>query len=173
MAVIAKVGLLEHHGKVRTEAGIFEVRGSREEGYEVDGPQAEGPGHVRYDVDRDVLDLQRPGISVRIAFRPELEHTTFTLGGRAYELGGMDLGNIVIKDGAQTAVRGHETVSGVRLLYVAPELVPLERELAFGLAVRGAEVDASNWREDEPFLEWTKQQAEGAFLREDAKLRRD
>jgi hypothetical protein len=60
-------------------------------------------------------------------------------------------------------------VSGVRLLSVAPELLPIERELAFGLAVRGSAVDADYWREDEPFLEGIKQSAEDTFLREDAK----
>ncbi len=173
VAVIAKLGLLEHHGKVRTEAGIFEAQGTMDEGYEVGGPQAEGPGHVRYDADRDVLDIQRPGIELSIQFRPELERTTFTFRGHTYEVGTMDFGNIVIKEGAQPVVRGHETVSGVRLLSVGAELVPIERELAFGLAVRSAEVDASNWAEDEPFLESLKQGAEGAYLREDTKLRHE
>ncbi len=173
MAVIAKVGLLEHHGKVRTQAGIFEVRGTPEDGYEVGGPASEGTGHVRYDADRDVLDLQRPGAQASIVFRPELERTTFPFGGHTYEVAPMDFGNILIKEGDRPVVRGHETVSGVRLLFVAPELVPIERELAFGLAVRGAAVDASNWVEDEPFLEGLKQNAERGFLREDAKLHGD
>ncbi len=173
MTVIAKLGLLEHRGKVRTPAGIFEVRGTPEEGYEVDGPASEGRGRVRYDDDRDVLHIQRPGISLSIHFLPARAQTTFQFGGHTYEVGPMDLGGISIKEGTRVAVRGHETVSGVRLLFVAPELVPIERELAFGLAVRGDTVDADNWREDEPFLEGLKQDAEGAFLREDAKAHRE
>lgn len=170
MAVIAKVGLLEHRGKVRTGAGIFEVRGTADEGYEVGGPPSEGPGHVHYDIDRDVLDIQRPGVQVSIQFRGELEHTTFPFAGHTYEIGTMDFGNVSITEAGRPVVRGHETVSGVRLLFVAPELVPIERELAFGLAIRGAAVDASNWAEDEPFLESLKQSAEGAFLHEDDRL---
>ncbi len=170
MTVIAKLGFLEHHGKVRTQAGIFEARGTPEEGYEIAGPASEGPGRVRYDEDRDVLDIQRPGISVSIHFLPELEQTTFQFGGHAYEIGTMDFGEIAIREGTRLVVVGHETVSGVRLLVVAPEFVPIERELAFGLAVRGNAVDADNWREDEPFLEQLKQRAESAFLRGDAKL---
>lgn len=169
MAVLAKLGLREHSGKVRTRAGIFEVRGTPEDGYEVGGPQGEGPGHVRYDAERDVLDIQRPGIAVSIRFRPELEHTTFAFQGRTYEIGTMDVGNISVNEGSTPVVRGHETVSGVRLLTVAPEFVPIERELAFGLAVRSEAVDGDHWREDQPWLEWQKQQVEGAFLHEDAK----
>lgn len=173
VTVIAKLGILEHHGKVRTPAGIFEVQGTREEGYEVGGPEAEGPGRVRYDEGGDVLHIQRPGIEVSIHFLPELVATTFQFRGHSYEIGPMDAGNISIKEGITPVVRGHETVSGVRLLFVAPELVPIERELAFGLAVRGDALDAGNWREDEPFLEGLKQGAEGAFLREDAKAHRE
>lgn len=173
MVVIAKVGLLEHRGKVRTPAGIFEVRGLPDGWYEVDGSRPEGPGRVRYDEGRDVLELRRPGIDVSIHFRPELEHTTFELGGHTYEVATMDFGNISIREGPRPVVRGHETVSGVRLLSVAPDLVPVERELAFGLAIRGAAVDEGFWREDEPFLEGLKQSAEGAFLREDTKLRHE
>lgn len=170
MAVIAKVGLLEHGGKVRTEAGIFEVTRAPDGTYLVGGPAAQGSGKVRYDDHRETLEIQRPGVDVSIQFRPELERTTFEFGGRTYEVGTMDFGDISIQEGDRPVVRGHETVSGVRLLSVAPELVAIERELAFGLALRGSSVDEDHWREDQPFLEGLKERAEDAFLREDAKL---
>lgn len=173
MAVIAKVGLLEHGGKVRTKAGIYEARRAPDGWYVVQGPTAEGSGKVRYDEGRGTLEVQRPGVDVSIRFRAELEHTTFEFGGHTYEVGTMDFGDISIREGARPVVRGHETVSGVRLLSVAPELEPIERELAFGLALRGASVDENYWREDEPFLEGIKERAEDAFLREDAKARHE
>lgn len=64
----------------------------------------------------------------------------------------MDFGNISIKEGGRPAVRGHTTVSGVRLLVVAPDLEPLERELAFGLALRSSALDKDLWDEDHPLL---------------------
>lgn len=173
VTVIAKVGLLEHGGKVRTADGVFEVRLGADGWYEVGGPASQGGGKVHYDRDRDRLEIQRPDATVSIAFLPELEHTTFSFHGHMYEIATMDFGNVSIKEGGRPAVQGHETVSGVRLLSVASELVPIERELAFGLAVRGAAVDEDNWREDEPFLEGLKQGAEGAMLREDARLRHE
>jgi hypothetical protein len=173
VTVIAKVGLLEHGGKVRTAEGVFEVRAGPDGWFEVGGPGNEGGGKVYYDRDQDRLEIQRPGATVSIAFHSELEHTTFAFRGHTYEIATMDFGNVSIKEAGRPVVQGHETVSGVRLLSVASELVPIERELAFGLAVRGAAVDEDNWREDEPFLEGLKQGAEGAFLREDARLRHE
>ena len=170
MAVIAKLGWREHGGKVRIADGVFEVTLDPDGWYAVGGPPSEGAGKVRYDDERDTLEIRRAGVDVSIAFKPELEHTTFEFRGHAYEVGTMDFGNISIKEGTRPVARGHETVSGVRLLSVAPDLVPIERELAFGLALRGAAVDEGYWREDEPFLEGIRERAEGAFLHEDARL---
>ena len=62
----------------------------------------------------------------------------------------MDFGEISIKEGDRPVVRGHGTVSGVRLLEVAPEIEALERELAYGLALRSLALDKDLWREDNP-----------------------
>ena len=43
VAVIAKVGLLEHRGKVRTKEGVFEVVRGADGWYTVGGPAADGP----------------------------------------------------------------------------------------------------------------------------------
>lgn len=170
VAVIAKIGLLERRGKVRTPSGVFEVVREEDSGFTVGGPAAEGPGRVHYDDDRDVLDIQRPGISVSIVFRPELEHTTFDFRGHVYEVGTMDFGDISIREGGRSVVKGHVTISGVRLQSVEPELLPIERELAFGLALRSSSLDEDSWREDQPFLTGLEESAEDAVLREDERL---
>ena len=154
MVVVAKIGFLGEKGKVRTPAGIFGVHPGDDNWYTVEGPVTEGAGRVRYDDERNLLEIQRPGISLSIHFRPELEHTTFELNGHLYEIGTMDFGDITIKEGNLRVVRGHGTISGVRILEVAPELESVERELAFGLALRSAALDKDFWDEDHPL--WTR-----------------
>ena len=171
VAVIAKVGLLEHRGKVRTKEGVFEVVRGADGWYTVGGPAAEGPGKVRYDDERELLEIQRPGIVLSIHFRGELEHTTFTFRGHTYEVGTMDFGNISIREGTRPVVRGHVTVSGARLLSVADEMLPVERELVFGLAVRSSAADEDYWDESHPFLEGMKENAEESVLDEEARHR--
>jgi len=172
VAVIAKVGLREHGGKVRTKAGIFDVTLAEGGGYRVQGPAGEEPGLVRYDAERQILEIERPGVTLRIRFRPELEQTTFDFQGHHYEVGTMDFGNISVTEEGRPVVRGHVTVSGVRLLSVAPDLEPIERELAFGLALRGSAVDEMFWREDQPFLLGLGETTEDAVLREQERLHR-
>jgi hypothetical protein len=148
VVVVAKIGISEKKGKIRTPEGIYEVSRAEDGWYTVAGPVTRQPGRVRYNDDRNLLEIQRPEVSVSIHFRPELEHTTFELNGHVYEVGTMDFGDISIKEGSRSVVRGHGTVSGVRLLEVAPEIEALERELAFGLALRSLALDKDLWRED-------------------------
>jgi len=148
MAVTARIGLLEHRGKVRTQAGAFEVERADEGWYAVGGPPEEGAGRVRYDEDRQVIHIERPGIAVSIDFNPEPSNTTFEFQGHVYGVGSMDFGEISIKEGSRAVVRGHLTISGVRLVSVESELLPIERELAFGLALRGVALDEDFWRAD-------------------------
>ena len=169
VAVIAKVGLLEHRGKVRTKEGVFEVVRDGDGWYVVGGPAAEGSGKVRYDDEGELLEIERPGIAVSIHFRGELEHTTFTFGGRTYAVGTMDFGNISIKEGPRPVVSGHVTVSGARLVTVAPEMLPIERELAFGLALRSSAADDDYWDESHPFYELFKENTEESVLGEEAR----
>lgn len=146
MTVVAKIGLLEHHGKIRTEAGVFQVDRLEEGWYTVGAPGAEGPGRVRYDADRQIIEIERPGLSVSIDFDPEPSKTTFEFQGHAYVVGSMDFGEVSIREGSRPVVRGHVTISGVRLASVESDLRPIERELAFGLALRGVALDEDYWR---------------------------
>lgn len=171
MAVIAKIGLFEHRGKVRTEAGVFEVVRTEDDWYSVGGPAAEGSGHVRYDEDRQIIHIERPGVTLTIDFDPEPKRTIFQFQGHVYEVGSMDWGEISIKEGSRPVVRGHVTISGVRLVLVAPELLSVERELAFGLALRGAALDEDFWQAEHVYTEWSKDRVEDAVLREEEKRR--
>lgn len=152
MVVVAKIGLRGKAGRVRTPGGIYGVTPGDDDWYTVAGPVPAGSGRVRYDDERNLLEVQRPGISLSIYFRPEMERTTFELDRHVYEVATMDFGNISITEGGRPVVRGHGTVSGVRLLAVAPELEPVERELAFGLALRASALDRDLWDEDHPLL---------------------
>ena len=131
MVVVAKIGI-RGKGKVRTQEGIYEVKSADDGWLTVSGPPPEGPGSVRYLDERDLLEIERRGGTFSIHFRPELEQTRFELNGRVYEVATTDFGHISIAEGSRPVVRGHGTVSGVRLLAVAADLAPFERELAFG-----------------------------------------
>ena len=98
MVVVAKVGITEKKGKVRTPAGIFEVTRGKDGWYAVDAPKGQATGKVRYDDDRNVLDIERPDSTLSIHFRGELGQTTFSLNSRTYEVAPMDFGNIAITD---------------------------------------------------------------------------
>ena len=133
MVVVARIGISEKKGKVRTPEGIYDVRRVEDGWYTVAGPVVQQPGRVRYNDDRNLLEIERPGLSVSIHFRPELEHTTFELTGHTYEVGTMDFGEISIKEGDRPVVRGHGTVSGVRLLEVALRSRPWSANWPTGL----------------------------------------
>jgi hypothetical protein len=151
VVVVAKIGL-RGKGRIRTQEGIYDVRRAEDGWFEVAGPSSEGTGRVRYRDERDLLEIEGHGATLSIHFRPELEHTTFEFRGHSYEVATTDFGNVSIHEGSQPVVRGHGTISGVRLLQVAPDLAPVERELAFGFALRLAAQDEDLWDEDHPLL---------------------
>ncbi len=161
MVVVAKVGILEEHGRVRTEEGTFAVRPEDEGWFTVAGKTPEDAGRVRYDAPRELLEIERSGITVSIQFRPEMEKTIFNLDSHVYEVATMDFGNIDIHEGNRPVVKGHVTVSGVRLLSVESDLQPIERELAFGLALRSSEADKDFWKDDHIYSHYGWFQAPG------------
>ena len=140
--------MFDGHGKVRTDAGVFEVRHGDDGWFTIAGTGSEDSGRVRYHEDHKLLEIERPGVSVSIHFLGETEKTIFQFGGRPYEIGTMDFGEISIHDAGRQAVKGHSTVSGVRLTFVDSDFQPIERELAFGLALRSSAIDKEFWRED-------------------------
>ncbi len=150
VAVVAKLGVLEDHHKVKTDEGSFDVVPSEAGGYIVGAPSGQEPGLVSYETEQHVLDIRRPEVRVVIRFRPQTERTTFTLDEHVYDVGTMDFGNVDISERGRPVVRGYTTMSGVRLVSVAPELQPIERELAFGLALHSAWADETYARPESP-----------------------
>lgn len=91
-------------------------------------------GRVRYDALRDRIRIESPGASAVIPFR--WRGTAFTFRGQRYRVGPMAWGHVTVSRGDRPVATGRVTLSGVRLGYVAPELEPIARELAVGLAFR-------------------------------------
>ena len=151
VVVVAKIGI-RGKGKVRTQEGMYDVSPADDEWFVVSGSPGEESGRVRYRDEQDLLEIERRGVELSIHFRPELEHTTFELNGHVYEVATTDFGHISITEGSRPVVRGHGTVSGVRLLAVAADLAPVQRELAFGFALRLSAQDKDLWDEDHPLL---------------------
>ncbi len=165
MVVAVRLALLEHRGKVRTPEGTVEVRRGDDGWFVIPGLGSEPSGRVRYDAEREALALEHGDVRVSVQFRRESQDTTFTMGGHVFTLGRMDFGELSIREGTRVIVRGHATLSGVRLTLVGPELQPMERELALGLALRGSSLDDEFWREEHPFLEQVEQETERGWLR--------
>ncbi len=140
--------MLEDRGKVTTDEGTFEVWPSESGGYVVDAPSGKERGLVEYDHDHQVLRIERPELTLSITIRPAAERTTFEIGDRTYEVAPTDFGEIVFTEGSRTALRGHLTTSGAHLETFTAEFVPIARELAFGLALRGAWGDERFWRKE-------------------------
>src|SRR6266508_120865 len=137
VAVVAKTGILGG-GRVRTEEGVYRIRQAADGWYSILG-RTPASGRVRYNGARDILEIERPGVSLSIQFRSELEKTAFELDRTVYDVATMDFGRISIRERGRSVVEGRVTPSGVRLESVAPDLQPIERELAFGLALRSNE----------------------------------
>jgi len=145
VAIVAKTGIFGG-GKVRTEDAVCKVRPAGEGWYSIPGRTSGDSGRVRYHGARDILEIERPGVSLTIQFRSEMEKTTFELDRIAYDVATMDFGRVSIQERGRSVVEGRVTPGGVRLDSVAPELQPIERELAFGLALRSNEI-ARNFRQ--------------------------
>ncbi len=145
MAVVAKTGILEG-GKVRAEDGVCRARQEVDGWYSIVERTPGDSGRVRYNGARDILEIERLGVRLSIQFRPELERTSFELDRTVYDVATMDFGRVSIRERGRSVVEGRVTPGGVRLDSVAPELQPIERELAFGLALRSNEI-ARNFRQ--------------------------
>jgi hypothetical protein len=83
---------------------------------------------------RDRIHIDSPAGLLEIRFR--WRNTTFMWRGRRYRIESAFAGRVRIVNDVRPAVEGKTTWSGVRLTYVEPELRPIERELALGLALR-------------------------------------
>ncbi len=128
----AKIGILRD--RLVMEGVEYPLR--REGGGWVSVPSvgAQPGGRVRYDSLRDRIRIESCGGSTVIPFR--WRRTSFTFGGQQYRVGPMAWGHVMVSRGDRPVATGRVTPTGVRLGYVAPELEPMARELAVGLAFR-------------------------------------
>ena len=130
--VEARVGLLHH--RVLVDGASSAVWRGRGGWHLVEGSSGVLPGRVRYDSMRDRIHIDSAAGLLEIRFR--WRNTTFMWRGRRYRIESAFAGRTSSTIRTRPAVEGKTTWSGVRLTYVDPELRPIERELALGLALR-------------------------------------
>ena len=136
VTVEARIGILRD--RLVVEGVEYPVR--REGGGWVSLPPigSQPGGRVRYDAFRDRIRIESPGGTALIAFR--WRGTAFSFAGQQYRVGPMAWGHIMISRGDRPVLTGRVTMSGVRLGYVAPELVSIANGLAVGLAYRAVAI---------------------------------
>lgn len=132
VAVVVKRGLLRT-GSVLVDGEKYRVRRAKAGWFLVGGRTPFDAGRVRFERSRDRATLERSDETVVIQFR--LGETVFGWQGRPYRVGTMQWGQIEIEQEGRPVARGHVTVTGVHLEMVAPELLPIIRELAFALTM--------------------------------------
>ncbi len=132
VALEAKIGILKD--RLVVEGAEYPLR--REGGGWITVPTvgSRRGGRVRYDALRDRIRIETPSDAALIPFH--WRHTTFAFRGHTYRVGPMAWGHVMVSREERPVVTGRVTLSGVRLGYVAPELEPIARELAVGLAYR-------------------------------------
>ncbi len=122
-------------GRVTLDGVSYRVRRWKEGAFLVSAPPPMRPGWVRYFEYRDRAVVSAQDENLEIHFHPAT--TTIGWRGRAYRLASMTQGRIRITEGDREVVRGRVTPSGIRLDRVAPELLPIIRELALFLGKDG------------------------------------
>jgi hypothetical protein len=126
-------------GRIVVDHVSYRVHRDRDGSFIVPEIAAEGPGRVRYLSLRDEMFLENPSYQVEVRFRPG--ETSFEFDRNTYRIEPMTEGRILVRERERTVVEGRVTPSGVRLEAVAPELQPIQNELAFGLALRSEDLD--------------------------------
>ncbi len=89
------------------------------------------------DLDDLVLIDREDGV-LRVSFRKG--EGEFEWDGRRYHVATMVEGDIRIDQEGRPVARGHGTVSGIALDFVATELLPIIRPLAWGLTLKTEEI---------------------------------
>ncbi|HKZ98671.1 MAG TPA: hypothetical protein VJ326_03660 [Thermoplasmata archaeon] len=134
MAVEATIGIVSH--RLRVDDRDVPVRRAGRGWYAIPGIGPGGSSRIRYSPFSDRIRIEAAGPALEIRFH--LRRTTFVWQGRAYRIRSMAWGRVVVEREGRAVVRGTITWSGVRLDRVVPEIAPIVRELALGLAFRAA-----------------------------------
>ena len=125
---------LRGDGKIWVDRVESAVRRDKDGGYAVGAPDVWDRARMDYDAlgDRFVIELDEETIEV-----PFHEgEARFIWKDRAYHIASMVFGEVHIDQDGRAVATGFVTVTGVRLETVEPELLPLIRPLAWGLALR-------------------------------------
>jgi hypothetical protein len=112
----------------REDEGVFNVYGS----------DFRLAGCIRYLFWRDHAFLETGSHKVEISFHSR--ESSFVFNGATFRLGSMNEGRIVIRERDRVVMEGRVTPGGVRLEAVAMDLEPIQRELAFCLALRSEDL---------------------------------
>jgi hypothetical protein len=128
----ARIGILKD--RLVVEGVEYPIR--REGGGWVSVPSmgSRPSGRVHYDALRDRIRIESSLGSTVIPFR--WRGTNFNFGGQRYRIGPMAWGHVMVSRGDRPMATGRVTMHGVRLGFIAPELDPIAKELAIGLAFR-------------------------------------
>ena len=137
MGVLVRRGIVRA-GRLIADGVSYRIRRAGQGEYLI---QRMGPydiGCVRYFAYRDHLILENPWGRIEIRFHPT--GTSFAFDRRFHRIGSMLEGRIVIYERHRLVAKGRVTPSGVRLETLAPDLHPIQRELALGLALRSEDL---------------------------------
>jgi hypothetical protein len=126
-------------GRVIVDDVRWRVKRDGKEDFKVHGPDFRVVGGIRYLFWRDTALLETPLHKIEISFRSQ--ETSFVFASRTYRLGSMNEGRIVIRERERVVLEGRVTPSGVRLETLAMDLEPIQKELAFCLALRSEDLD--------------------------------
>ncbi len=133
VALVARHGLLKD-GRIRIEGVRTRVERDRGGWYVVRDLPPLGDARVLFRDIQDLAVIQWPGTILRVPFHSG--EAEFVWEERRYVIGTMIEGEIRIRQDDRVVVRGHATVSGLRLDEVASELLPIIRPLAWALVLR-------------------------------------
>ncbi len=135
--VIVKHGLLGG-GRIRVDHVETEVRREDVGIYVVDAPDVWDRAKMRYDRFEDHFRVDLEQETVDVAFHQG--EARFTWKDRPYHIASLVGGEVRIDQEGRPVATGVVTVSGLDLEPVEPELLPLIRPLAWGLALYSEEV---------------------------------
>ena len=110
------------------------VRKDPDGGYAVDAPDVWDRAWVDYDLVHDGISIELDEATSEVAFHEG--EARFSWKERPYHIASMVFGEIHIDQDGRPVATGFVTVTGVHLDPVEPELLPLIRPLAWGLALR-------------------------------------
>ncbi len=129
---------LRGDGEIRVDHVETKVTREKDGTYAVDAPDVWDRARMRYHKFEDRFTIELGADTVEVSFHEG--EGTFTWKERTYRIGSLVGGQVRIDQAGRPVARGFVTVSGVHLDPVEPELLPLIRALAFGLALYSEEV---------------------------------